>query len=320
MQKIVPYTREEILNFSPIREGEIRLGETIPTDSSSPEVKFVILGIPEDTGPQANGGLPGAHHAWDAFLKAFLTIQDNGLIPISTVALLGKIDCSSIAKEPNDDVFRLREKTDQLDELVYPVIQQLIEQDKIPIVIGGGHNNSYPLLKGASLALNHSVNCINIDPHADLRAMEGRHSGNGFSYAFNEGYLNYYHVLGLHENYNSAFILQQFEEHYNLSYSAFEDYLHGKYTIEQLAERALRKTAAPVALEIDMDAIAYMPSSAATPSGFSLNDMRYLLHILTQQNNPFYLHIAEGAPESPQEQKMTGKAIAYLVSDFIKSY
>nr|WP_308225039.1 hypothetical protein [Flavobacterium sp. J372] len=31
--------------------------------------------------------------------------------------------------------------------------------------------------------------------------LEGRHSGNGFSYAYEEGFLRKYFIFGLHENY-----------------------------------------------------------------------------------------------------------------------
>jgi formiminoglutamase len=33
------------------------------------------------------------------------------------------------------------------------------------------------------------VNAINFDAHSDFRILEGRHSGNGFSYAYEEGFL-----------------------------------------------------------------------------------------------------------------------------------
>jgi arginase family enzyme len=32
------------------------------------------------------------------------------------------------------------------------------------------------------------VNAINFDAHSDFRILEGRHSGNGFSYAYEEGF------------------------------------------------------------------------------------------------------------------------------------
>ncbi|MFN3918606.1 MAG: formimidoylglutamase [Flavobacteriales bacterium] len=319
MQNIIPLSEEELGVLTILREGESKLGEFIHTDYKSNEVKFVLLGIPEDIGSQANCGLPGAKNTWPAFLKAFLNIQHNDFNK-QKVSILGSVDTQFLYKKEEKDVIKLRELTDQLDEIIYPIIKKLIELDKIPIVIGGGHNNSYPLLKGSSLALNHSVNCVNIDPHADLRSLEGRHSGNGFSYAFNEGFLHYYHVLGLHENYNSQFILNEFSEHKNLSFTSYESFLKNKYTLSELAARALQKTTAPLALEVDMDSIAYMPSSALSPSGFTLDQVRHLLYLLTRQNHPVYLHISEAAPTNTTEEKIIGKAISYIVTDFIKAY
>lgn len=63
-------------------------------------------------------------------------------------------------------------------------MSEIVSAGVVPIVIGGGHNNSYGMLRGSSKGLNSQVNAINIDPHADFRELEGRHSGNGFSYAF----------------------------------------------------------------------------------------------------------------------------------------
>jgi arginase family enzyme len=40
-----------------------------------------------------------------------------------------------------------------------------------------------------------TINAINFDAHSDFRILEGRHSGNGFSYAYEEGFLKKYFVL-----------------------------------------------------------------------------------------------------------------------------
>jgi formiminoglutamase len=51
-----------------------------------------------------------------------------------------------------------------------------------------------------------TINAINFDAHSDFRILEGRHSGNGFSYAYEEGFLKNI-VFGLHENYTSKSVL-----------------------------------------------------------------------------------------------------------------
>jgi formiminoglutamase len=75
----------------------------------------------------------------------------------------------------------------------------------------------------------------------------------------------------------------------------------------------------PCGLEIDLDSIENVLSSAISPSGFALNDIR---KILFSANKSFsYLHICEGAITlaDGRTDQTTGKTIAYLVSDFVKA-
>jgi formiminoglutamase len=43
--------------------------------------------------------------------------------------------------------------------------------------------------------LQRKTGAINFDAHSDFRILEGRHSGNGFSYAYEEGFLKKYFIL-----------------------------------------------------------------------------------------------------------------------------
>ncbi len=189
------YSQSDVLALTTQREGEEKFGEKVLVISSLNEIgnssaKFVLLGIPEDIGVRANLGVGGAKTAWQATLKAILNIQSNSFLNGEEILVLGHFEIG----EPTDQsLMGLRKKVSKIDELIYPVIQQIIAADKIPIVIGGGHNNCYPIIKGTSLALNTKVNVINIDAHTDLRnPLEGRHSGNGFSTAFLNGNSNYF--------------------------------------------------------------------------------------------------------------------------------
>ena len=106
---------------------------------------------------------------------------------------------------------KARKIVEEIDKEVTYYVSMIIRSGKIPIVVGGGHNNAYGMLKGSSLALNKPINAINMDAHSDFRSLEGRHSGNGFSYAFYEGFLSKYTVFGLQENYSSKSVLKSFE-------------------------------------------------------------------------------------------------------------
>src|SRR5690606_7282517 len=97
----------------------------------------------------------------------------------------------------------------RVDEAVSQLVRTVVAAGKIPLAIGGGHNNAYGMIKGCAQALGRGINALNIDAHADLRPMDYRHSGNGFTYALHEGLLQRYFAFGLHENYNSRSIYEE---------------------------------------------------------------------------------------------------------------
>ena len=74
-------------------------------------------------------------------------------------------------------------------------------------------------------------------------------------------------------------------------------------------------------IEIDLDSIPNIASSAMTPSGFSVEQARQLIHHFGQHANASYLHICEGAPDLCDEKnpQMIGKLMGYLITDFIKA-
>ncbi|MFB6257962.1 MAG: arginase family protein [Flavobacteriales bacterium] len=340
------FTQEELRAYGIPRSGETRLWERvhIPENketplriSSSHPATFVLLGIPEDIGPRANLGKGGADTAWEAFLPKFLNIQENAFGIAERTLLAGKVRTSDLLERSEklalgreEDVLELRKLTSELDQRVVPVIKSIVAAGKVPVVVGGGHNNAYGNLRGTAegkreaghLGMDEGVSCLNIDPHADLREMEGRHSGNGFSYAVEEGHLAFYAMLGLHKNYNPTNILQRFENapsSYHPRY--FEDILGEKEEEEALRHALdfLNEHDRPIGLEIDLDAIAGMAVSAETPSGFHENGIRRILKRVLWRNPISYLHLAEGAPENkPGYRDHVGKYLAFLVSDAIR--
>lgn len=313
------------------RAGEVKFGERVvladPADWEnslvSSAARFVLLGIPEDIGVRANGGVGGAHTAWPAALQALLNIQSTEQLGGEALLVLGAFDFSEwMGASAGLPAEELRPLVSKLDQEVSAVIELIVRAGKIPIVIGGGHNNAYGLLKGAALAYQHAINCINLDAHSDYRALEGRHSGNGFRYAKAEGYLQRYAVVGLHENYNSAAILAELSADPDLHYSFFEAiFLRQERSFEQALEQAIQHTGAGyTGIELDLDCIQGVLSSAATPSGISVLQARQYLHYCAQQVQACYLHLTEGATQlsDGRSDKSTGKLIAYLLSDFIK--
>ena len=169
---------------------------------------FCVSGIAEDIGVRANGGMGGAHTAPLPALQALLNVQEGPLLSGKDIALAGILECTFNAPEKPED---LRKAVEEIDQVVATLIEKFVSAGKIPIVVGGGHNNAFGLLAGSATALIKPLCAINMDAHSDFRRAEGRHSGNGFRYAFEKGYLKRYAPFGLHRNYNSESILEQLE-------------------------------------------------------------------------------------------------------------
>jgi formiminoglutamase len=326
------YSEKDIASFIKKRAGETKFGEKVAfvktlEDLKNHPAKYVLLGIPEDIGVRANYGNPGTSKAWEASLGSLLNIQQNHLTNAENVILLGEIDSETqmkqaeeISKEENHYTEKLGELVTQIDHKVSEVIKAIVEAGKFPIIIGGGHNNSFGNLKGTSEALQKPINCINFDAHTDFRALEHRHSGNGFSYAFVDGYLKKYFVFGLHRNYTSVAVFNSMEKNsHRVNFNLFEDIsMKHKLTFSEGLKDAKNFCCNEnFGIELDMDAIEFMGSSAITPSGFTLTEARQFVSYFSKIENAKYLHICEGSPLAGVFTNQVGKAITYLISDVI---
>lgn len=326
------YSESDISSFLRKRVGETKFGEKVHfilnlDDLNNHPSKYVLFGIPEDIGVRANYGNAGTSKAWNAALDNLLNIQYNQFTNAENVILLGEIDCDmqmaqadKLFPKENHYVEELGKLTTQIDYKVSMVVKSITAANKIPIIIGGGHNNSYGNLKGASEGLNSAINCINFDAHTDFRKLEHRNSGNGFSYAYYEDFLNKYFILGLHRNYTSEAIFKVIEkESDRVKYNLFEDIsIRKKLSFsEAMKEAEIFCCNKYFGIELDMDAIELMGSSAITPSGFSMTEARRFTSHFSSLENICYIHICEGAPAAGTYLSQVGKSIAYLVSDVI---
>jgi formiminoglutamase len=211
-----------------------------------------------------------------------------------------------------------------IDKEVAHIIATIVKAGKTPIVIGGGHNNAYGNIKGTALGKGKPINAVNFDAHSDFRILEGRHSGNGFSYAFEEGFLKKYFIFGLHHSYTSKSVLDKLK-------TLKERVLYNTYDSMKIKRTKDFDTEMQLALdfinndyygvEIDLDSIPNIPCSAMTLSGFSVEELRQFIYFFGNHTNAAYLHICEGAPSLDHEKNnhLVGKLIGYLVTDFIKA-
>lgn len=340
MEKIIPFHASELAKITNHRSGEIKFGErmlTVPQHVKLEDflkecpARFVLFGIPEDIGVRANFGRPGAASAWKSAISSIANIQYNPFCKGKELLVLGQLDVQKEMTEVQQldfhktaDRKRMNELVEAVDKEVTHLIAQIVRAGKLPIVIGGGHNNAYGMIKGTALAKGQAISAVNFDAHSDFRILEGRHSGNGFSYAFEEGFLQQYFIFGLHENYTSKQVLSNIKNlMHRVRYNTYDEIaIRGAKKFEtelQNAERFISGSA--FGIELDLDAIPNIASSAMTLSGFSVEQARQYVHHFGKNQNAAYLHICEGAPElgDDKNQQLVGKLIGYLVTDFMKA-
>jgi formiminoglutamase len=340
------YNKQDVLSLTRLRRFETKLGErllvindpaNIAASIAGSQAKFVLFGVPEDLGAKGNYGIGGADTLWVPFLQSFLNIQSNDFLDGSEVLIIGHFDFGDIqylidttARGEDEKIEAYRHAVNAIDEEVEHLAKIITEAGKIPMVIGGGHNNSYPLIKGAAKGWHKSgaiqlaqINCINLDAHADYRPMEGRHSGNAFRYAEEDGYLQKYCIIGLHENYLPQNIWLDIVNNPFIDCITFEDiFVHEKRTFLQAVAHATGFTEDTyTGIDVDLDGIQNTLSSAMTPVGISPVHARQYISFAAADSKPAYLHICEGATRlsDGRTDATSGKLISYLISDFVKA-
>ncbi len=340
------YEKKDILSLTHLRKFETKLGEIALCNISDDfekaiaetPAKYILFGVPEDIGIKANLGKGGADSTWFPFLDSFLNIQSNDFLSGENIFIAGHFDFTEAQKLINVNAATDEEKitayryfVKKIDDAVEEVVKIITQNKKIPIIIGGGHNNAYPAIKGAAKGLHKAellplaqINCINLDAHTDYRPIEGRHSGNAFRYADEDGYLNKYCVICIHENYLQQNVWIDIVNNPFTDFITYEDiFIHEKRNFIQAVAHATSFTSDNyTGVELDLDSIQNILSSSSTPSGISPLYARQYINFAAVDSKIAYVHICEGATklDNGETNSSTGKLISYLVSDFVKSH
>lgn len=346
MKHFKQYTRNDVMALTLLRKFVTRVGERIQVAGNGQHIEeaiaasaaeYILFGIPEDIGVKANMGVGGTDTAWAPFLSSFLNIQSNDFFSGEEVMVLGYFDFKKLEMLVEQNAYDSEEKVNAyrhavitIDEEVEQLSKIITSYNKIPIAIGGGHNNAYPLIKGAAKGLFKAgkvplaqINAVNLDAHTDFRPAEGRHSGNGFRYAEEDGFLAKYCVIGLHENHLPQNVWLDIVNNPFIDFITYEDiFVREKRSFMQAVSEAIEFTEDNyTGVELDLDCIEQVLASATTPSGLSSVHARQYMTYTSERCRTAYLHICEGASmlEDGRHSATTGKLISYLVSDFVKA-
>jgi formiminoglutamase len=263
--------------------------------------------------------------AWVPFLHSFLNIQSNDFFDGGDVMVLGHFDFTDMehliesnASSFDEKLAAYRHAVNTVDAEVEQLVHIITQNRKMPIVIGGGHNNAYPCIKGAAKGWYKAgvlpiaqLNAVNLDLHAEYAPMEGRHSGNAFRYAEEDGYLEKYCVVGLHEHYIQQNVWMDMVNNPFVDCITYEDiFIHEKRNFIQSIAHATGFTEGTLCgVELDMDCI-------ENGFGITAHHARQYVHFVTADGRPAYLHICGG---SQQAAEAGGVLASCIVTDFVKA-
>lgn len=341
MARICRFTFDHLSAVLEHQRGEIKLGERINLLNASQNIEkaleechaeYVLVGVPENIGVKAKTGRTNNTLIWEDTLKNLLNLQDNDFNNGAKLCLLGHLDFSEEMEVADTlDINHKKQKkiyyqlVEQIDKEVSHLVFTILKSGKLPIIVGGGQNNSYGAIKGAALASGHAINAINFDAYSHFLLTEGRHSGNSFSYAFEEGFLKKYFVFGLHENYTSKGVLDAFKkESKKIRYSTYEEMIvreEKNFKIEiQQALKFLEKEG--FGIDVDLDATTIFSGESVFSSGFHARELRQFVNLIGKSDKVNYFQIAEGSSvvSENNSSEQIGKLISILIMDFIKSH
>lgn len=322
------------------KRGEIKLGERIFLFDSELNIEdalkqcpsqYVLLGVPENIGVKAKTGKPNNTSIWNDTILNLVNLQDNCFNNGNQLAVLGHLDFSEEMELANAlDVNEKKQRkmyhklVEQIDKEVSHLVFVILKSGKIPIIIGGGQNNSYGAIKGSALASGQSINAINFDAYSHFLLTEGRHSGNSFSYAYEEGFLKKYFVFGLHENYTSKAVLDAFARAGKaINYMSYEELIvRGENSFkEEIIKARNFVEKGGYGIDVDLDATTLFSGNSLFSGGFHARELRQFVNLIAKSDNVKYFHISEGSSlvSENNSSEQIGKLIAILIMDFIKA-
>ncbi|MGD8428135.1 MAG: formimidoylglutamase [Balneolaceae bacterium] len=157
-------------------KNDPRLGHWLQNEDQSVSLKTVIIGFPSDEGVNRNGGRPGASEAPHAIRKQLYKMTPDAENHDSFVDLMEKsLDIGDL---------RITGKVEDDQQELGKVIGEYLQQDTVPIILGGGHETAFGHFLGyASAGLRTSI--FNLDAHTDVRPLKDgeAHSGSPFRQA-----------------------------------------------------------------------------------------------------------------------------------------
>jgi len=301
-----------------------RMGElVIPVDQSFgdrvvSEFDAVIIGMPEDRGVRANRGREGARLAPDEVRRHFYKLTPGFGPSLSELKIgdLGNVKVEGMTLDEAHGALRW-------------VVRWVSSMGIIPIVIGGGHDNSYPGLYGLSEGLKlgeGELGVVNVDQHLDVRDLSwgGVTSGTPFYRSLEEmptrclrgrNFVEY----AIQEGHNSPYYYEWLCERHATVMTFDEVQGRPMETFIRALQIAGRGTRA-IAVSVDIDSVRSTDApgaSAVSPNGLSSHELNKIAYLAGRSYKVKYLDVMEISPPLDQDGR-TASLGADVIFRFLK--
>jgi formimidoylglutamase len=161
-------------------DDDQRLGHLIQSQGDWTTADVVLLGLPTDEGIIRNGGRPGASAAPLAIRTALARMSPfAGPQFREHIDRLKIVDLGDVTSAP----------LEEMHDVAQRAIAEMARLNKLVIVLGGGHDITYPCAAGLRDGHIGDIGVINIDAHLDVRPRNNglHHSGSSFRLLVEEG-------------------------------------------------------------------------------------------------------------------------------------
>jgi formimidoylglutamase len=159
--------------FSRNDESDPRMGDLVlrGRENFPTKVHVGIVGVPEDEGVRRNRGRVGAKEAPNEIRRALYKFTPFAISKSKQLSELTIFDFGNV---------KIGTTLEETHQRVQTVVETFISHDILPVVLGGGHDITYPCLLGFAKKAA-SAGAINIDTHLSFRKPHP-HRNNGTAF------------------------------------------------------------------------------------------------------------------------------------------
>ena len=271
------------------------------------DAHVALLGIPTDEGIARNGGRTGASKAPAKIRQYFSKLTTySGDVSIDRLRL---VDLGDIPMGP----------LEQMHDLAREIITDVIAKGKLVVAMGGGHDVTYPLVKGFAASTPAPINLINIDAHLDVRPLKNglHHSGSSFRLILEEGLVDgdRFHEFGV-----QRFVISESHAKWVLSHKSeisFYDLIELDGLPLSFSRLLGKRGTHYVSFDIDSIRAADAPGvSATSPIGFSAGEAFWMCREAGRTRSVRMIDFVEVSPDHDVDDR-TAKLAARMIANFL---